>query len=297
VRARRLLQGALLTASLFSVMVPPAMAAVGGGGAVHAVSRIDQSAAATAAYWTPARMAAATPVTNRNDDTKALKAGPMGAHDGSKVVGALFHNNGSGDHFCSASVIYSSRHNLLLTAAHCLYYKHKWSSKIAFVPKYTAGHRPYGLWTVSTMTLDSRWINKGDVDLDFGFAGVNKLHGKNIADVVGYNSLLTGQGFNKSITVIGYPRTAGQPIHCETHTFKQSKYQQGFDCPGFTGGTSGSPWIMHYNKSTQSGMVIGALGGYQQGGATASRSYSAVFDNDIKKLKDRANSCTHAHCS
>ena len=54
---------------------------------------------------------------------------------------------------------------------------------------------------------------------------------------------------------------------------------------------------MHYNPRTQSGMVIGALGGYQEGGSTDSVSYSAVFDNDIKKLKDRANACTHAHCS
>ena len=92
-RLRRLIHGALLTASLFSIAVPPALGAVSGGGEVHAVSHFDQSAAATAAYWTPARMAAATPVTVRKDDTIA-KVGPPAAmpsstRNGSKVVGAL----------------------------------------------------------------------------------------------------------------------------------------------------------------------------------------------------------------
>ncbi|GAA4620987.1 hypothetical protein GCM10023196_007100 [Actinoallomurus vinaceus] len=251
-------------------------------------------------------MAAATPVGSRDDETRAVvgpQAIPNPTHEGSKVVGALFSNNGSGDHFCTASIVYSSNHSLLLTAAHCLYSpeKHTWGSKIAFVPGYSAGHRPYGVWTVSTMTVDSRWIstNHGDPDLDFGFVRVNRLHGKNITDALGYNSLLINQGFNKRVTVIGYPgkkyASIDKPIKCLTTTFKQAKYQQGFDCNGFYNGTSGSPWIMHYSNG--SGMVIGALGGYQRGGNSPSRSYSAVFDNDIKKLKDHANACTHAHCN
>src|ERR1700737_2337523 len=34
--------------------------------------------------------------------------------------GALFYNDASGDHFCTASVVESPKMNLLITAAHCI---------------------------------------------------------------------------------------------------------------------------------------------------------------------------------
>jgi hypothetical protein len=53
--------------------------------------------------------------------------------------------------------------------------------------------------------------------------------------------------------------------------------------------TSSSPWVSNDNGHTQSGFVIGALGGYQAGGATDQRSYAAVFDNDAAILLAKLN--------
>src|SRR5690242_12658054 len=56
------------------------------------------------AYWTPARMAHATPLDPRFASRQA-GVPTARAVAGSKVLGALFFNNGSGGHYCTASVI------------------------------------------------------------------------------------------------------------------------------------------------------------------------------------------------
>ncbi|MFJ6773927.1 serine protease, partial [Kitasatospora sp. NPDC091257] len=54
-------------------------------------------------------------------------------------------------------------------------------------------------------------------------------------------------------------------------------------CPAYPSGTSGGPWI-----NTATGDVIGAIGGYQQGGDTDDISYSAYFDHTIADLYAQA---------
>ncbi|MCO6004430.1 hypothetical protein NE236_05490 [Actinoallomurus purpureus] len=295
-KIRPMFHGVLLTASLFSLAAPAAAADVD---SARAMSH-EQDTAQVAAYWTISRMAAATPEGLRSSGKSPELAGPAAIPNfksgGSRVVGALFHNNGHGDHYCTASVIHTQGKNAILTAGHCLYdaTHHKYTTNIAFVPDYnTSRPTPYGVWPVRRTWLDGRWTSHGDPDLDFGFAAVSTVGGRHIEDRVGSNKLRTTQGFHRWVRVIGYPQKkyyhANKPIWCENYTFKHSTYQQGFDCKGFYNGTSGSPWIINYNKSTQSGFVIGALGGYQQGGASDSRSFSAVFDSDIATLLTKVN--------
>ena len=295
----RLVCGVLAALPLLSLA--PAASAAGGRGGVQAVSLIDTgSGARSRAYWTTRRMEDATPVDARGEDVSPEAGPPAGtpsarSSSGSKVIGALFFNDGNGNHYCTASVIHTSKKNLLLTAAHCLYNPrtHQWNAHIVFVPKYSQGHRPYGTWPVWLMVVDKRWSDHGDPDLDFGFAAVQVMGGRRIVDMVGANQLLIHPGYSNNVTVIGYPSKANypsdRPIRCTTKTYKQSNYQVGFDCRRFYGGTSGSPWIKGYDSKTQSGYVIGAIGGYQRGGAYDWRSYSAVFDSDIARLITTAN--------
>ncbi|GAA4620993.1 hypothetical protein GCM10023196_007130 [Actinoallomurus vinaceus] len=288
-----MLHGALLSASLFSLAAPAAAADTH---TVRAVSS-DQDAARVTAYWTVARMAAATPEGPRPSGKTPDPAGPsLAANGGSRVVGALFYNKGHGIHFCTASVVHSYTKNIILTAGHCLYdpHHHTFSTNLAFVPGYNNGSRPYGVWPVHGKGfLDGRWLSHGDIDLDFGFARLDKVGGRHIEDRVGANTMRATQGFHRWVTVIGYPdkkyHHADGPISCSNWTFKHSTFQQGFDCGGYYNGTSGSPWVMNYNKHTQKGIVIGTLGGFQQGGATPSRSYSAVFDSDAFNLLVKAD--------
>ncbi|GAA0333584.1 trypsin-like serine protease [Actinoallomurus spadix] len=294
-----MLHGALLTAALSAIVMPAVAADVE---TIRAVSHAEPDTVRAAAYWTVSRMASATPPESRSAGKAAERSGPPAGTPtakkggGSRVVGALFYNNGSGNHYCTASVMHTSKKDLILTAAHCLYdpHKHTYATHIAFVPKYnTSRPRPYGVWPIRKTWLDARWTRRGDPDLDYGFAALNKVGGRHIVDVVGSNVLRINQGYSNRVTVIGYPakshNPADKPVRCVNRTFKQWKYQIGFDCKGLYGGTSGSPWMIQYNDKTESGLVIGTLGGYQEGGDTDWRSYSALFDNDITKLIVKAD--------
>src|SRR3954469_2587686 len=69
------------------------------------------------------------------------------------AVGALFLG-GTDTHTCTASVIHSSSHDLILTAAHCL----AAGLPTTFVPGFNGSAAAGDTWTVDTVYLDPRWL-------------------------------------------------------------------------------------------------------------------------------------------
>lgn len=252
--------------------------------AIHAVSRAEEQEAG--AYWTARRMELATPA----GSVAAAPSSVWARHfPGLWNVGALFYHDGRANHFCTASVVGSRHGNLLLTAGHCLYNPgHGYFSRLVFVPKYLDGERPLGTWRIQTMAVDRRWVRSADPDLDFGFATLHSLGGRQIASLVHPNRLATDQGFRNYVHVIGYPgataHRADTAIDCGNVTSRAGRFQVRFDCGGYTSGTSGSPWMAHFNPATGTGDIVGVIGGLHQGGYTSSVSYSAYFDHDIQRL-------------
>jgi V8-like Glu-specific endopeptidase len=281
-----LLCGVLTAVPLLSY-VPEASARV--------VTSADRGAAAVA-YWTPERMAHATPLGGRTGRFGPVTGVPVARGvPGSRVIGALFFDSGSGGHYCTASVVRTPKRNMLLTAAHCLYSQstHAWHRHIVFVPRYAAGHRPYGTWPIWLMVADKRWLQRGDPDFDFAFAAVQIMGGRRIADVVGANTLEINQGPGIQVLVSGYPAKENYPadraVGCTGRAYRQSRTQMRFDCHGFYGGTSGSPWLSDYDGHTQTGHVVGVIGGYQEGGSEEWRSYSPIFTADTARLLNTAD--------
>ncbi|MFI6516303.1 trypsin-like serine peptidase [Spirillospora sp. NPDC050679] len=279
------------------------------GPEVRAAARVSASeqisaadAAGTERYWTAQRMAAATPAGGRGEEPRigARATVPKGvpratAFGGVPSIGALFFNNGRGDHYCTASVVHSYSRRLLLTAAHCIHGgKGKgYARNVAFVPKYDRGRRPYGTWTARSLTVYRNWQTQGDPDLDFGFIALNPRNGRNIQNVVGANRLGLNQGTGKWVNVAGYPRIVhdrrDRPIYCRTKTRRQARFQIRMDCAGFYGGTSGSPWLLNYSTRSHTGYISGVIGGHQGGGNVHYTSYSPYFDNDVHKLRTAAD--------
>jgi V8-like Glu-specific endopeptidase len=207
-----------------------------------------------------------------------------------KRVGALFSHDTKGDHFCTASAVDSPKRNLIITAAHCVHSGKggAYVGNLVFVPGYRNGNAPYGVWKVRGQFVDARWSDDSDPDLDVGFAVLDPLNGKNIADVLGSNLLGIDQGFGNIVRVTGYPTSSGEPVTCINKTTQELKYQMRFACSGYPPGTSGSPWLTHYDPKTKRGEVVGVIGGYQLGGLEDQVSYSAYFDDDVRKLYERA---------
>lgn len=284
-------------------LIAGAVVVVSGAGASDAGASTSQIGAAesaqTESYWTPERMAAATPLDGRTPSKNMARMSTRSslptAHqfNGIPTVGTLFFRYGSRSHYCTASAIDSSKRNLIITAAHCIYGGGGPHTDIAYVPGYNAGSRPYGLWTVKQVTVSSGWKQRRDQDLDFGFVALNNQGGRRLADVTGNNVLSVNNGYSNHVSVAGYPMVkyarSDHPIWCNNTTHEKMRWQVEFDCAGFYGGTSGSPFLMHYSSRTHSGKVTGVLGGYQQGGNVDYISYASYFDNDVWNLRAAAD--------
>ncbi len=225
-------------------------------------------------------------------------SGHVAAYGQTSMVGALFSLTSTGqlqNHFCTASVVDSPTGDLVVTAAHCMENQH--AGQVAFVPDYSAGHKPYGVWTVTQVIEDHRWQKSGDPDDDFAFLVVTQAgNGIPVEDLTGGETLGIGESADRQVKVAGYPDTADTMVSCENTVVAFSPTQFQFDCDGFTDGTSGSPLLAEGVPVGATGeaatdgvdMVVGVIGGYEQGGYTASVSYAARFSEELAALYQRA---------
>ncbi|MFF7188873.1 FG-GAP-like repeat-containing protein [Streptomyces sp. NPDC008222] len=234
-------------------------------------------------FWTPQRMASATDPSGRVPQPSGwmaprrnglTSAGLTGQHfDGITSVGMLFHTDSNmRAHYCSAGVVRSAGHDLILTAGHCL------GKNAVFVPKYDhtkpAAQQPYGIWPVKEWFRDTRYASdkSANSDLDFAFAALGPNGGREIEDVVGGNTLAPTPGFANKVTVVGYPSIGHNPqdqaFRCSDvrTTALTSYYQMQIDCGGMWGGVSGGPWFSQFDASGNTGQIIGNVGGFNGGG-------------------------------
>ncbi|WP_234029376.1 trypsin-like serine peptidase [Streptomyces sp. PsTaAH-124] len=268
-------------------------------------------------FWTPERIASATDPSGRDAQpqgwtaphTKQSLTATDGEHfDGIKSVGTLFsQSKDMKAHYCSASVVNSGGHNLILTAGHCL------GDKAAFVPKYddtkSAGDQPYGIWPVKEWFRDSQYASDRSAksDLDFSFASLKEDGGRQVQDVVGANKLARTPGFVNQVTVIGYPsvahNTQDRAFRCrDIWTTPLPAYNQmQIDCGGMWGGVSGGPWFSKFDSSGETGEIIGNVGGFMGGGPDVPSSsplynritYSPLHGDRFFQLYDDAQQGLH----
>jgi V8-like Glu-specific endopeptidase len=211
------------------------------------------------------------------------------AFSGTPPVGALFTTSAGqlNQHFCTASVVDSPAGDLVITAAHCVT---GISGTIDFVPGYNQGSKPYGVWAVTKVYADQAWSSSSSQDDDFAFLRVSQP-GSSVPDedVTGAERLDTDAPASREpVQVIGYPTTTNQPVTCQNRIKQPMAGQLEFDCDGYTNGTSGGPFLGEIDPATGQGLVIGVIGGYQQGGDTPQVSYSAVLGANAAALYGQA---------
>ena len=208
---------------------------------------------------------------------------------GEPAVGALSTRASGqlGKHFCTASVVDSPAGDLVITAAHCVT---GGAGTVEFVPGYDHGSTPYGVWTVTKVYVDRAWRSSASQDDDFAFLRVsNPSSSIPVEDETGAEKLVTGTpAIHQMVQVIGYPNTANQPITCQNWLREPMAGQLEFDCGAYTNGTSGGPFLSQVDPSTGQGLLIGVIGGYQQGGDTPQVSYSSVLGASAAALYKRA---------
>lgn len=237
------------------------------------------TAAAPAAMAAPEAMAVSSPLIGA-------------AFSGNAAVGALFTTTGGtlDTHFCTASVVDSPAGNLLVTAAHCVSsYLDTGTAGLAFVPGFDNGAEPYGVWTVTRVFVDQAWASSADPNDDVAFLAVRRNgSGAEIQKVTGGELLGIDEPAAGIVRVTGYPDGSDQPIACQNRVTMFSATQLQFDCGNYTDGTSGGPFLTDVDPATGDGLVIGVIGGYQQGGDSPDVSYAAALGQNAQALYDIA---------
>jgi V8-like Glu-specific endopeptidase len=215
---------------------------------------------------------------------------PTAAFGQTSTVGALFTvlpGGQLGTHFCTASVVNSPAGDLAVTAAHCM--ANRLAGQVAFVPDYADGRAPYGKWTVTKVIVDQSWASTSDPDDDFAFLVVQQRgRHASVQELVGGEVIGISEPAGGMVKVAGYPDDDDRLISCENITLEFSPTQYQFDCAGFTDGTSGSPLLEAVSPDGGVDTVIGVIGGYEQGGFTASVSYAAMFSTNLAGLYQAA---------
>jgi len=251
-----------------------------------------------AAFWDRARLLAALPfgIGPGRVPRSGQTASPHTTAPGAGLrVGALFEHDARGNHFCTASVVSSPGKDLLITAAHCINGgrgSSGYNSDIVFIPDYRDGQEPFGVWTPARLLVAPQWADSSDPDFDVGFVVLQPHDGQNIQQVLGANRLGTDDGYRYLVHVTGYPGSGNSAVTCVNWTSRQSDTQLRFACEGYTGGTSGSPWVTRFTALSRTGTIVGVIGGYQEGGDTPSVSYSVHFGPSVQQLYQQATAQT-----
>jgi Trypsin len=181
-------------------------------------------------------------------------------------------------HFCSGSVVHSAGHNLVLTAAHCVFGT---GLGFEFAPGYHDGVSPYGAWAVRRVYVDPAWAQGQDPQHDVAVLQIAPAAGQQIEDRTGAATLGRAPAAGTAVTVDGYVAgSGGRPVTCTAPAYYTAGFPS-FDCSGYADGVSGGPWL-------SGGNVVGVVGGLHQGGCTDTTSYSPAFGAAVAALLARA---------
>ena len=252
-------------------------------------------AVAAAAALTCGVLAAGAAVAAPGPATRP-SAAPAAAQTWNSPIGTLAHNNAGTGHFCSASVVNSPHHNVVLTAAHCVYNDVNLKTPIWFLPDFANGkpNDTYGRWQVSKVIISGNYRHLASSPYDYAFLVLKPFKGGNAQDRTGALIPLANIGpLDTPVTIAGYNNNMASLSWCGSQvniarpggvSYLYGKCgRSGTDPEGLDNGTSGGPFIENGTKR-----VIGIMGGYLQGGPDPWNEYSAWFQGDFVNLYNRA---------
>lgn len=227
-------------------------------------------------FWTPEKMAAATPADEVVDSTSVRSSAaavpkepktkprtvskPVGptVEDGAirakvavpTTVGRIFYTGPDNKPYsCSGATVNSAAKNLIHTAAHCVYTNPGgWNRNIVFVPAYFQGSSPFGVWNYKLARTFNAWIQDKDWQHDQAFVSFYPSNGAQLVNTVGGNGLQVGLSPRTgNVRIWGYPAQkpydGSLPYYCDGDT---TVYHLGPDAQlpcGMNGGASGGPWF------------------------------------------------------
>ena len=281
----RIRRSAALAATLVLAAVPIfTSGAAAGGGSSSEAARQAAAHQATIAYWTEARMRAATPRDFVYDGARGYhivpqaRPGSGGGNTGAswpngtglvyKATGKVYFQMGGSGWVCSGTALGDSRstYSLVITAGHCVYDESSGGGLSGFAtnwlfipqfdssPTFTCANTAYGCWTAQALVVNNGFATAGGFNTqathyDWGFAVVpagGKSNTQLDAAVGTFSHSATAMPGNTVVDAFGYP--AAQKYHGNDLVYCQGPI--GFDV--YSGNT---------NYKLACGMTGGSSGG------------------------------------
>ncbi|MDI3212330.1 hypothetical protein [Arthrobacter sp. AL12] len=223
-------------------------------GDVLAEKAMQKSANSKATSHRPAEAGAPSTVQSQSPSRQAkeVQSKANASETPVKHIGKVFFTLGGSNYVCSGNSVSSTNKSTVSTAGHCLNEgPGAFATKFTFVPAYLNGAAPYGMWTAKSLHAPTQWSSGGDMTYDTGFAVMNTLNGKKLAEVVGASGLQFNAARGLSYKAFGYPAAApfnGESLKSCTGTAANDPNNPQFNSQGIpcnmTGGSSGGPWFI-----------------------------------------------------
>lgn len=264
--------------------------------------------------------------TSRHPFTTALESNPELYPY--RPAGKLFFRAPDGDAVCSASLI---RRGVVITAAHCVsdFGKNRYFTNFQFVPAYSGGDAPYGVWTAQKVFAPKKYLNgkakcsrnaPGVVcDSDIAVILVKPQNNRYPGQSTGWYGWGTG-GYSYTpdgvaqITQLGYPvslNNGQEMMRTDSYGFIDNQ-SAGNTVIGSaqTGGSSGGPWLVNFGLAPQRArdnplgtdaerlIVVGTTSwGYTDGGKMKEQGASFFNAKIVNPLVDKACKAAPAACA
>jgi V8-like Glu-specific endopeptidase len=159
-----------------------------------------------------------------------------------------------GSYTCSGTAVNTPSRSIVLTAGHCVVLEGEAASRIAFVPAYDHGVRPFGTFEVTSVYVTPQWRHGENPDFDVAALKVAPNQLGALTDVVGGRGFATSRSRSAGFEIYGYPAAAlkGEEMRsCRAHglgsdplTFSLTGPPTVFSACDMAAGSSGGGWLL-----------------------------------------------------
>lgn len=155
---------------------------------------------------------------------------------------------------CSGTALNTPSGSIVITAAHCVIEGGSLPKRMAFVPAYNHGRRPFGTFRVEAAYVMPHWLHGENPDFDVAALKVMPNGEGTLADVVGARGYVTSKSRHAAFEIFGYPAGAlrGEELRsCPAEGLGMDSLTNGFFGPptipavcDMAGGSSGGAWLV-----------------------------------------------------
>ena len=181
---------------------------------------------------------------------RVLNSSESGPRTNGKIIGV---DPATGAYSCSGTALNTPSRSIVLTAGHCVLERGSESRRIAFVPAYDHGARPFGTFVAESVYVMPQWRRRENPDFDVAALRVRPNSLGALTDVVGGRGYATSKIAARrlpDLRLSGGPGGGEELRSCRAHGLGVDRLTDRFGGPptmpascDMAAGSSGGAWL------------------------------------------------------